>query len=320
VPPELAEQVEVSSKKSVAETVKEYLSDPRYRIKLDDLFAVELRRVVAELSTDAFPANPSQFSPGAMKAEFPKRLKRYEEIVRQLQGMSALLGKWAGPEHRIILEQVFARMAEANMAHDGLTVWLGLRWYPVTLLMYAGGVAALSAERYDSLASILTAKVAVGPLGNDIQEVIRPAVEGMLEVTRSDLFKTLPGHERQYTPSSEYMFKAAQPVLEDALFLGRSYETLFDRFEVFMALVYADVKERSGKSPSRLCGPIGRYGWKYSSGRGTPGEPFSQLVRDASRDKESWAPLRAGLFEGSFARFDDVATRFALELGGLGWL
>ena len=57
-------------------------------------------------------------------------------------------------------------------------------------------------------------------------------------------------------PRSEYLYKALQPTLEDLLMLGRRYETLFDRFEVLLALEYADV------SGTRWA-PPGRYAWKH---------------------------------------------------------
>lgn len=318
VSPVFTSQPEPSDAKTSVETVKEYLSDPRYRIKLDDQFSAELRSVLSQLGPDTFSMN-QQPSNAGIQAEFAERLRRYEAVVEQLQGMTALLAKWAGPEHQNILQSIFARLAEVNTDHNGLLVWLGLRWYPVMLLLYSSGIAALSAERYDNLAAVLTAKVGVGHLGREIQEVIRPAVEGMLEVRRSNLFKTLPGHERHYTPDSEYLFKALQPVLEDALFLGRSYENYFDRLEVFNALVYADLNERAkeAEGSKHLWGPIGRFGWKFRNAG--PNNPFSQLLLEASRQQDAWPPLRAGLFEGSYARFNDIATRFGGILGQLPW-
>jgi hypothetical protein len=59
---------------------------------------------------------------------------------------------------------------------------------------------------------------------------ILPASLATVEV--NDLFKRLPGHEREYLPQNEYLFKPLQSTLEDILFLGRSYEPLFDRFEI----------------------------------------------------------------------------------------
>lgn len=137
-------------------------------------------------------------------------------------------------------------------------------------------------------------------------ELIVPVVDGLLELDRSDVWKLVPGHERNYTPYSEYMFKAIQPVLEDVLFLGASYENLFDRYEIFRALMYADL-ENSG------WGPVGRFGWKYK-GRMTRTNPYAELRAEAALRKDNWPPLRAGLFRGSYARFEEVAKNFETNL------
>lgn len=53
------------------------------------------------------------------------------------------------------------------------------------------------------------------------------AAEGILQATRAELFKFIPGHERQYAPAREYLFKTIQPKLEDALLVGTDYEEQF---------------------------------------------------------------------------------------------
>jgi hypothetical protein len=124
-----------------------------------------------------------------------------------------------------------------------------------------------------------------------------------------DVFKKLPGHERQHVPRSEYLFKLLQPSLDDLFFLGRDYEPMFDRFEIFLALVHAELNYTPG---SRVWGPIGRFGWKYSSGRGT--NAYTEIIKEANSFKSDWPPLKAGLFSGSIDRFLDVSKRFEDEL------
>jgi len=161
------------------------------------------------------------------------------------------------------------------------------------LLMYAGGIAALAEDKYENLAAIMMTKVGSRHSGAEAKPIIVPATEGMLDVTRADLFKSLPGHERQYAPKSEYLFKTLQPMLEDLLFLGTSYERLFDRFEVLYALVVADCNY--DETYKRLWGPPGRFGWKLRDGN----NPFSDIIAEAEREQGDWPPLRAGLFGGS---------------------
>ena len=164
--------------------------------------------------------------------------KQYEATVEDLITIVILLARWAERHQLNLIEKMFARLAEVDkFGNGGIKSWLRLGWYPIALLIYAGGIAALSAQRYDALKSIFLTRVHSDPNltgGNKEDPLILPTAFATAEV--HDLFKKLPGHEQQFVPMNEYLFKLLQPMLEDALFLGHSYETLFDRFEVLFAL------------------------------------------------------------------------------------
>lgn len=308
VPPALAEQAGTPATQEPIAALKEYLSEAKYRIKLDDLTNTEVRRTVTLLGRESFPLHTTaEVTP----QQFAERLKSYEIAIARLQAMTAVLGRWADASQRRILEKPFARLSEANAMRAGNYLWLELRWHPVLLLLYAGGIGALYGENYENLAAIFATSVAA-----DVREdrsILLAVADSMLELVQREAFKVLPGHQRQHTPRSEYMFKALQPGLEDVLFLGRSYETLFDRFELLLALVCADLRERANLS---FWGPIGRFGWKYFLG----GEnPISQLKKEAARLTDRWPPIQAGLFDGSYARFERATNQFEEKVGKLGW-
>src|SRR5207247_11017435 len=127
---------------------------------------------------------------------------------------------------------------------------------------------------------------------------------------------TMPAHERHYTPRSEYFFNSLQPLLEDLLFLGRSYESLFDRFEVFLALTFADIRQQA-RPKGDLWGPPGRFAWKHKRGHGH--SPFDELVSEAERSGDNWGPLQAGLFGGSIERFQRTALGYRALLQQISW-
>ena len=162
------------------------------------------------------------------------------------------------------------------------------------IIAYAGGIAALAAQNYQSLNTIFNTKVA-SPMGGMFPS-IRLGVAGTLEVDPAEMFKHPPGHDRQYTPRSEYLFNVLQPDLEDTLFLGPNYELLFDRFELLYALSYAHIDT---EARGRIWGPIGRFGWKQ---RLHP-SPFTTLLEEATQSGTEWLPLKAGMFGGSIDRF-----------------
>jgi Caspase domain len=296
---------ELTNEPTLEEKVKDYLSDARFRIRLDDLAAHEVRAALQTFKEPEFSTVPE------VTAEaFGKRLRQYESVIAPLNTLIVLMAKWGGAEHQHAIERIVSRLADGNEMTGGKVVWLGLRWYPLLLLMYSGGIAALSAHNYVSLATLFNTRLGDHISGGGAQEAISATVSEILQLDRNDMFKRLPGYERNYFPRSEYLFKALQPAIEDLLFLGRSYEELFDRFEIFYALTYADLEDQKG---SHFWGPPGRFGWKARSS-GRSGGPYAALLAEATSAGDAWPPLRSGFFGGSIERFKAVAQRYDQEL------
>ena len=103
--------------------------------------------------------------------------------------------------------------------------------YPVLGVMYAGGISALAAGRYDMLRICLTTPVLWDRSRNEkARPILLPVVAAVTDIFNA--FIALPGMDRKYVPRSEHQLVALQHVVEDQLFLGRSYQDLFDQFEI----------------------------------------------------------------------------------------
>ena len=175
---------------------------------------------------------------------FASRITAYEAAIADLATMAVLMGRWCTTDQLPILEKTFGRFAEGDKGSSGTVLWLSLGWYPTLYLMYSAGVAALSANNYKTVASILTTPVHAKPHeSNELQPLTVAVINELIEI--EDVFKRLPGHERHYVPRSEHLRTRQQPLLEDLLFLGRTYDRHFDRFEIFLALTYADATEQN---------------------------------------------------------------------------
>lgn len=283
--------------------IKELVSDVSKRVLLDDAVIAQLRRVTAALDPALFPSDQLPID----ATTIGERLSRYVAAVGDLSTIVILLARWSEPSQFPTLRKVFSRLSDHDARRGGRYAWLSIEWYPVTLLSYYAGVAALSADRFDVLAEILTAPVGQ-PTGDPPETAIGRAITETADAAaHADAFKQLPGHERNLVPQSEYLFSEIRPLLEDLLLLGRSYEGLFDRFEVLNALTYA-----AGRGPERhTWGPLGRFAWKYR--REPQGGPVGDLEREASAAGQDWPPVKAGLFGGSLALFQETTKRFREE-------
>ena len=284
---------------------KEYLSEPRFRIKLDDLVNANVRAALMEIGEAKFPLG-ARFTSGQ---DVAVRLKAYEDAIKPLQANAVLLGKWSTTDHRPTVMNLMARMTDNCVKPlNGDTICLSMRWYPLSLLAYSAGMAALSAENYVAFAAIHTKRINTRTrrAGDTAVPIIVAIVDAMLDLAEANIWKALPGHDRHHTPQSEYLFKTLQPVLDDLLLLGGSYDQLFDHYEILRTLMYADLTD-GGR------GPIGRFGWKHTS-QMSDGSPYASLRTEADQNRDQWGPITAGLFRGSYERFNQVATKFESEI------
>jgi len=288
--------------------VKRLLSEPRFRIELHDLVA-EKTREVSNLGLDTKLSLDASWD----LQEFQRRLALYEESTDELLQVQALIARWGTAEHLDIISLPSRRLASPLSISSGLQVWIALRWYPIHLLAYASGLSSVAGDNYNSLAAYMHAPV-TGTISSTTPEPLLVALHDGVGHAR-DAFKYLPGRDRQFVPMSEYLFKFFQPKLDDLLFLGTDYEGVFDRFEILTALEYAHLE--SNLNPSHFWGPVGRFGWKHR--RGIESSPFRSIFQEASLHKDSWPPIRAGLFDSSYERFDEIATKYGELLGKLAW-
>jgi hypothetical protein len=283
----------------IVATAKPLVADRTSKIQLHDLVVDELKRFLSETGNQNFPLE-KQFS----NQELSERVSRYEKSVSALCGLLVLISYWGARNHKVILQQIFARSTDQLVEESGLHVWLSLRWYPIILELYCAGISLVYGGRYHSLNDILYTKIASSNFYDNEQYFGQFVTKGLTKIERDETFKRLPGHERQHTPLNEYLLKTLQPMLDEVLFMGNNYERSFDEFEVLFSLIVADMNKQHGQT---AWGPIGRFGWKQQN-HNQP--PFARIVEEAKRLQEKWPPLAAGLFGGDYQRFINLLEDF----------
>jgi hypothetical protein len=296
---------EAERARTVVDELKELLSDPTKRIKLDDFVARYVREFLDASDLRHFAVQGSVPTP----EDIAERIKAYEELCGSLQQIVILLATWGEGSQLRLLEKLFVRLSEIDRGGTGLTVWIRLGWYPVVYLAYSAGIAALAAENFEGLSRLLHAPV-TRPSGAAEHTQSFVEVLGDQATELNQYFKSIPGHERHFVPLSEYLLKVLQPALEDLVMMGRRYEILFDRFEVVVALEYASMNGESWV-------PLGRFGWKHRHG----GEqaPLRVVAREAERSGDAWAILRAGMFGGSADKLGKAVTAIEEHIGRVNW-
>lgn len=291
-------------------TAKRYLAEDRHKIRLHDLVTGETERLYGELSDEAFPlyggSTPNE-------EEFKTRVERYRRLTDVLLALTVTGCYWDKRPEKGVWEDSVQRIANPPSKSGGMfyPLWDELRLYPALLLLYGGGIAATASGNYSRLAPLLlqTRRRDLdweGPL------ILRANASQFLARDTGDEFRQLLTYkERAYVPVSEHLHETLRESLRQYLPDDESYDGCFDQFEYLLALVYADLEDKRGDeyfAGPGLWGPIGRFGYRlrYVEHRGA----LQRLEEEAERDRDGWAPLRVGLFDGSFERFQAVMQGF----------
>ncbi|HEX9840854.1 MAG TPA: hypothetical protein VGA72_16005, partial [Anaerolineales bacterium] len=174
------------------------------------------------------------------------------------------------------------------------------------------GLSAIAANNYENLYKYLHTKVTDPSSLRNETSLVEVLYNSFGDIHNA--FKTLPGHERQFVPVSEYLYKFFQPMLDDLLFVGGEYEAIFDRLEILIALEYGHERVKTGHG---FWTPFGRFGWKSSDGTGS--SPLHRLITEGKNSGASWAPLKAGMLDGSFENFEKTSSEMLKQTSQRPW-
>ncbi len=92
------------------------------------------------------------------EAEFLRRMKVYEAGTEVLRHMIVPLCEWGETRHEPLAVMMIELASDYSLVGQGAytEMWKQLRLYPSLLLLYTGGVAALSADNYEMFTAVLT--------------------------------------------------------------------------------------------------------------------------------------------------------------------
>lgn len=295
---------------SEIDVLKDLLSEERHKIKLHDFMSQRTREVLARTGDDNFAVQ------GVMNKDvFLARIVKYEEAIHELIPQQMLLGRWGNPANAAILQLPLKRLTERLTIVGGSSSLIDLRWYPIFVLLYSGGLGALIDDNYANFYALLHMSVPVDYGETNGDSLLVGVIKPMFGV--HDLFKLTDGHDRALTPRSEYLFHLLQPAADDTLFVGNGYEMLFNRVELLLSIEYAHLTSPTLLTESeRVWGPIGRFGWRGQYGGSGP---LQKLIDEAKSADGNWKPLVAGFCGASLNRFIEIATALQKTVSKLGW-
>lgn len=285
-------------------TVKRYLVDGKFRIRLHDLFMSEVEKVKAEFTDELLPV-----SINFTEHDIEARVKKYEYTIDNLLAMYITASYWGSKENAYLLIKVLETVAHPFGERSGKVDLLNLRKYPALLLLYAGGIAAIASQDYPLLAEILlNAKI------RDNSQVFNAALYlQQYGVMDGRIAKILRSEKKEYTSLSNHLFSLLREKFKGLIPLEEVYEEIFDRFEYLLAIVIAE-SYHTHREGGDYWAPIGRFGWKTLRSDDNMPAIVSREISDNTAKKYIQV-----LFPNSPESFETVKTAIDNIVDGLNW-
>ncbi len=134
----------LSAKLAVA-TVKRYLVDPTAKIRMHDLVQDETEKLFAEMCGPAFGVQQTQ---PRLDEELPKRVAKYESLCDILLSVIVTGCYWGIEDETKLWVTCLQRIANPRESVADLVWDMNLSRYPVLLLLYGAGLAAIASGKY----------------------------------------------------------------------------------------------------------------------------------------------------------------------------
>ncbi len=280
-----------------AATVKRYLAEDRFRIRLTDLVGNAVRHTAERLSKQSFSLM-ADFG----GAELLRRLKIYQVETEVLQHMIVPLCQWGSTGHETCAVNIVELALDYSALGIGMSkdVWNDLRFFPSVLLLYAGGLAAVSAENYDVLAALVNR-----PKYHDHEgEKSLFLTLSLRKVFGEALGQALTEY-KHFAGSSVYLSNFLRPLFNEAIPQKYRFEAVFDRFEYILALAQADFYEKRTNEKGIWNFQL-QHGRFVVRDRDQPQDILNVVAQEIAKFGNSWPPLKAGLFDGNTGRLSDI--------------
>lgn len=290
-------------------SLKGYLAEPKYRIRLADLVGGEVDRVLDATATLVFGL---QGGPAPDTNTFTARVRAYEAACETLVAMAAVGGYWVEDWHYATWQTALTRLA-TRRGDAGYSLWIESQRYPAALLFYALGLGAVEAGERGLL---FLGQIFGTPVHREHRED-QTAVELLpafcLFQRGNEPAKLLEGMDRRHAPLNDWLHAQLRPLFQDFIPSDSRFTYAFDRFEILMALSFAHHAKRV--EGWGYWAPPGCYGYRHDNRQRILKELGDSL--ESAGDKSPY--VRSGIFGHSVQECLAGIDAFAAWVAKLPW-
>ncbi|MBI5723750.1 MAG: SIR2 family protein [Planctomycetes bacterium] len=273
----------LSAKVAVSQA-KKYLSEPKYKIQLHDILNQEVERILSEMT----PNNCSLVE--INEKEIQKRFEFIESLSEIAISIMAIGCYWGNKDHYPIWIKAINRLANPPQLHKHSNH--NLFSYPAILVLYAGGIAAISDRHYELLYELFSKPKIQIHQPEDI-------TKGLYDALPYQDFKNIFGYENKILPRSDRLFQVLRESMREILPGNKEFERAFDRFEAMQSFWSAD-------TPKAWSIP-GAFMYRHHNNE--EGSVLTEIIKEHESTGERWSIFKAGFFSGKSERWGHALLR-----------
>lgn len=240
----------LSTEAAVA-SLKRFLPEPRHRIQLADLIHETVENAINKASDADFDTTQNLTT-----ETVTKYVRSYESVCSTMMAMATVGGRWAEPAHCDIWQPALQRLSMVQLP-GGNVMWLDMRHYPATLLLYALGLGAVSAGRLDFLGRLFSTEVR--RLDNERNRATQYLPPDLYFDGNPSKMELLEGMSGRFFPLNDRMHTILRGSANMIIPNDDQYTLLFDKLEILIAL-NAFVHSNPDQTWRR---PFGPYMYRY---------------------------------------------------------
>ena len=254
---------------SAIATIKRYLSEPKYRIQLNDLVSNEADKVEKVITEKALNMTASIDGDSILL-----RLQSYEGPTQTLLNMAFHAGRWGDLPQLKPWANALTKLCDTPNI-SGFELWIKLRRYPGTLLLFALGLGAVAREQWDLLNSMFNLVIARS--NHEDKSALQLLPPWPLLMNQMDHIKLLPGRKGQYTPLQNHIEILLSQLFSSQFPTEESFQMAFDKLEILAALSFA----------SSI--PENRHYWTITGAYGWRSDNRQRIISEIRTDLQSMA-------------------------------
>ena len=247
------------------------------------------------------------------------RFRAYATAVEPLSHALATGCAWGSSDQQAIWTQAVRTIAATvDELQLGNSYLAAMREYPVHVVVYAAAVGALSRKNYGALraANIDPFVRSRGGRESVIHHLapyryLHPFELAATLLANESEGKEIPDDKVQdwssrgglrFTPISDALHALIRPILHDLVPDDTDYTELFDEVEVLLGVLAEDsyLYVKDTQNVYLTGGWFGRFTWREQYASTAP--VHRRMEAELKSAGAAWAPLKAGLFGGSYER------------------